>query len=124
MGEGVVTAQFGEHPHPTLKDVKVQNNGIDISTKKGNIGRSVFDGTVSKVIIIPGEGKAVLIRHGEYFTLYSYFQEVYVSAGDKITTKQNLGQLITESGESSSSMHLEIWKGMNKLNPESWIYKK
>ena len=124
VGEGVITAQFGEHAHPTLKDVKVQNDGIDISTKKGNVGRSVFEGTVSKVIIIPGEGKAILIRHGEYFTLYSYFQEVYVSTGDKVKTKQNLGILISENGESSSSMHLEIWKGMSKLNPESWIFRK
>ncbi|KAA3643779.1 MAG: peptidase M23 [Bacteroidetes bacterium] len=124
VGEGVITSQFGEHPHPTLKDVKVQNNGIDISTKKGNLGRSVFEGTVSKIIIIPGEGKAVLVRHGEYFTLYSYFQEVYVGAGDKIETKQDLGILITEKGEASSSMHLEIWKGMTKLNPETWIFRK
>lgn len=123
VGEGVITAQFGEHPHPTLKDVKVQNNGIDISTKKANLSRSVFEGTVSKIIIIPGEGKAVLIRHGEYFTLYSYFQEVYVSAGDKVTTKQNLGILISEEGENSSNMHFEIWKGMSKLNPATWIFK-
>lgn len=124
VGEGVITAQFGEHPHPTLRNVKVQNNGIDISTKKGNLGRSVFDGTVSKVIIIPGEGKAILIRHGAYFTLYSYFQEVYVKAGDKISTKQNLGVLITADEEQSSNMHLEIWQGMTKLNPESWIFRK
>lgn len=124
VGEGVVIGQFGEHPHPTLRNVKVQNNGIDISTKKGNIGRSVFSGTVSKVIIIPGEGKAILVNHGEYFTLYSYFKEVYVAAGDKITTKQNIGLLISDESEVTSNMHLEIWKGMTKLNPESWIYKK
>jgi septal ring factor EnvC (AmiA/AmiB activator) len=124
VAEGVITGQFGEHQHPTLKDVKVQNNGIDISTKKGNFGRSVFEGTVSKIIIIPGEGKAVLIRHGEYFTLYSYFKEVYVSAGTKVDTKQDLGLLITDNDGSSSSMHFEIWKGMSKLNPESWVYKK
>lgn len=124
VGEGVVIGQFGEHPHPTLPNVKVQNNGIDISTKKGNIGRSVFEGTVSKVIIIPGEGKAILVNHGEYFTLYSYFKEVYVAAGDKISTKQNLGVLISEDSEVASNMHLEIWKGMTKLNPEKWIYRK
>ena len=124
VGKGFISGQFGEHPHPTLKNVKVQNNGIDITTDKGNIGRSVFNGTVSKVIIIPGEGKAILVNHGAYFTLYSYFKEVYVAAGDKITTKQNLGVLISEESESGSNMHLEIWKGMTKLNPESWIFKK
>lgn len=124
VGEGVITAQFGEHPHPTLKGVKVQNNGIDISTRKDNVGRSIFEGTVSRVIIIPGEGKVVMIRHGEYFSVYFYFKEVFVTAGDKVDTKQDLGVLLTEEGESTSNMHLEIWKITTKLDPESWIYKK
>jgi septal ring factor EnvC (AmiA/AmiB activator) len=123
VGEGVITEQFGEHPHPTLKGVKVQNNGIDISTKKNNIGRSVFEGEVRKIIIIPGEGKAVLIRHGEYFTLYSYFKDVYVSADDKVSTKQELGVLIESGDGANSEMHFEIWKGREKLNPEYWIFK-
>lgn len=124
VAEGVITGQFGEHPHPTLKNVKVQNNGIDISTKKGNLGRAIFDGTVSTVFIVPGEGKVILIQHGEYFTSYSFFKEVYVKNGDKVSTKQNLGILIGEEEESSSIMHLEIWKVMTKLNPASWIFKK
>ncbi len=124
VAEGVITAQFGEHPHPTLKGVKIQNNGVDISTKKGNIGRAIFEGEVSRVIIIPGEGKVVMIRHGDYFSVYHYFKEVFVSAGDKVDTKQNLGVLIDDDGGSSSTMHLELWKVRSKLNPEYWIYKK
>ncbi len=124
VAEGVITGQFGEHPHPTLKNVKVQNNGIDISTKKENIGRSIFEGTVKTVFIVPGEGKVILIQHGEYFTSYSFFKEVYVKIGDKVTTKQSLGILISEQEESTSNMHLEIWKVMSKLNPEHWIFKK
>jgi septal ring factor EnvC (AmiA/AmiB activator) len=123
VGEGVITAQFGEHPHPTLKGVKVQNNGIDISTKKGNVGRAVYKGKVSRVIIIPREGKVVMISHGEYFTVYSYFKEVFVSAGDEVDTKQSLGVLVDDQDENASQLHLEIWKVMNKLNPEQWIYK-
>lgn len=123
VGEGVITEKFGEHPHPTLKGVKVQNNGIDISTKKNNLGRAVFEGEVRKIIIIPGEGKAVLIRHGEYFTLYSYFKDVYVSADDKVTTKEELGVLIESDDGANSEMHFEIWKGREKLNPEQWIFK-
>lgn len=123
VGEGVITEQFGEHRHPTLKGVKIQNNGIDISTKKNNIGRSVFEGEVRKIIIIPGEGKAVLIRHGEYFTVYRYFKNVYVNADDKVSTKQELGVLIESDDDANSEMHFEIWKGREKLNPEHWIYK-
>jgi len=122
--EGVITEQFGEHPHPTLRNVKVQNNGINIATKKNNMGRSVFEGEVRKIIIIPGEGKAVLIRHGEYFTLYSFFKEVFVRTNEKVTTKQELGILIDASDGTNSEMHFEIWKGINKINPESWILKE
>ncbi|MEX2379096.1 MAG: M23 family metallopeptidase, partial [Vicingaceae bacterium] len=103
--------------------VKVQNNGINISTKKNNIGRSVFEGEVRKIIIIPGEGKAILVRHGEYFTLYSYFKDVYVNADDKVSTKQELGVLIESDDGTNSEMHFEIWKGRDKLNPEQWIFK-
>ena len=126
--EGVIVSKFGNNAHPTLANVTVENNGIDISTKKGNIGRSSFNGTVSNVIIIPGQGKVVLVNHGEYFTLYSYFKEVFVSSGDKLTTKQDLGILMNETGENTSTMHFEIWKAQGagkpaKLNPSSWIFK-
>jgi len=123
VNEGVITAQFGEHPHPSLKGVKVQNNGIGISTKKDNIGRAIFDGEVKK-IIITREGKVVMVSHGEFFSVYSFFKEVFVSAGDKLTTKQNIGVLISDSEETSSTMSLEIWKMYTKLNPELWIFKK
>ena len=88
------------------------------------MGRSIYKGKVSRVIIIPREGKVVMVNHGDYFTVYFYFKEVFVSAGDMIDTKQNLGVLISEEDENSSIMHLEIWKVTNKLNPERWIYKK
>jgi len=123
VAEGVITAQFGEHPHPTLKGVKVQNNGVEISTKKGNMGRSIYRGKVSRVIIIPREGKVVMVSHGDYFTVYFYFKEVFVSAGDMVDIKQNLGILMSDQEENASIMHLEIWKVTNKLNPERWIYK-
>ncbi len=124
VAEGLITEQFGEHPHPTLPNVKVQNNGINITTKKNHLGRAVFDGVVRKIIIIPGEGKAVLVRHGEYFTLYSYFKDVYVSTDDKVSTKQSLGVLIDGDDGVSSDLHFELWKGIEKLNPEHWIIKR
>lgn len=122
--EGVITSEYGEHPHPVLAGVKVQNNGIDISTSKAASGRAVFEGEVSGVLIIPGEGKGVMVRHGEYLSVYTYFKEVFVSKGDKVSTKQDLGILVSDEDESTSIMHLEIWKSTTKLNPKEWIYKK
>lgn len=122
--EGVITDRFGKHPHPVLSGIVINNNGIDISTTKGAIARAIFEGEVSSVAIIPGEGKVVMVRHGEYLSVYSYMTDVYVKKGDKITTKQHLGTLVNEPGKSKTDVHLEIWKGMTKLNPEYWIYRK
>jgi len=122
--EGVITSSFGLQAHPTLKGVKVDNNGVIISTKSGSMGRAVFKGKVSRIIIVAGEGKAVIINHGQYFSSYTYFKEVFVSAGDEVDTKQNIGVLITEPGESSSNLELGIWKVMNKLDPEDWLFNK
>lgn len=121
--EGAITSSFGEHPHPVLKGVKVQNNGIDISTSGSAVGRSIFDGVVSGVLVIPGEGKGIMIRHGEYLSVYTYFKDVFVSKGDKVATKQDLGVLMSGETESSSVMHLEIWKNTDKLDPSQWIFK-
>ena len=122
--EGVITSKYGEHPHPVLAGVKVQNNGIDITTSKSANGRAVFDGVVSGVLIIPGEGKGIMIRHGEYLTVYTYFKEVFVTKGDKVVTKQDIGILVDDESESSAIMHMEVWKSTTKLNPEDWIFKK
>lgn len=121
--QGVITSRFGPHPHPVLEGIVVNNNGIDISTTKGSSARAIFEGEVSSVAIIPGEGKVVMIRHGEYLSVYAYMSEVFVKKGDKIITKQDLGILVNESGKSKTQVHIEIWKGTTKLNPEYWILR-
>lgn len=121
--EGLITEKFGEHPHPALPGVKVQNNGIDISTTKGSVIRSIFEGEVTAVIIIPGGGKGLMIRHGEYLSVYTYFKELYVKKGNKVTTKQDLGVVVTDD-DNKTNLHLEIWKNTTKLNPELWLYRK
>ena len=124
VAQGVITGQYGTHPHPVLKQILVKNNGIDISTSAGSIARAIFEGTVSKIIIIPGEGKSVLIRHGEYLSVYSYMSEVFVKSGDKISTKQELGLLVSENSNTKTEVHFELWKGMSTLNPAYWLYLK
>jgi murein DD-endopeptidase MepM/ murein hydrolase activator NlpD len=121
VAEGIISSSFGEHDHPVLKGIKVKNNGIDISTKNSANTRAVFDGIVSGVISIPGAGKAVIIRHGEYLTVYSNLASVNVSKGDKVKTKQQIG-VVLDGEEDRSEMHFEIWKGSILLNPAQWIY--
>lgn len=118
--QGFISSSFGRHSHPIWKDVVVNNNGIDINSSKGAKARAVFEGTVLRVIMVVDK-YAVLIQHGEYFTLYSNLQEVFVKSGDKIITKQILGLVQTGEDDGKTEVHLEIWKGSNKMDPEGWL---
>lgn len=121
--KGIVTGTYGEHPHPVLTGIKVKNNGIDISTNSGAKVRAVFDGKVTGVISIPGANKAVIIRHGEYLTVYSNLKEVYVKTGDNIKTKQSIGLVFTDDDESKTELHFEIWYGKVLTDPLGWLVK-
>jgi len=120
--KGIITEHFGPHTHP-LYDIEINNNGVDISTSKGALVRALFDGEVTGIATVPGSGRVLIIRHGEYLSVYANLNEVFVKQGDKITTKQNIGTVLYDSDESKTEMHLEIWKGKDKLNPEMWLFK-
>ncbi len=124
LERGVITSRFGEQPHPVLPGIKISNNGIDISTNEGALARTIFDGTVSRVISVPGGFYAVIIRHGEYLSVYSNLVEVFVSNGQTVSAKDEIGVVGTNSREAKTSLHLEIWKGNDKLNPANWIARQ
>jgi septal ring factor EnvC (AmiA/AmiB activator) len=119
--KGDIAEQFGTHAHDVFDNLTVKNNGIDIRTAAGADVRAVFKGTVVGILSNPGYHKAVLVRHGEYFTVYSNLASVKVKANQDIDTKQSLGTAYTEPGSGESMVHLEIWKGTTLLNPEDWI---
>jgi murein hydrolase activator len=118
---GVITSRFGEHPHPVLKYVKVKNNGIDISTAKGTSARCVFNGKVSRVMSLPSLNQVVIIRHGEYLTVYSNLEEVSVKDGQTVATKQTIGKIHTNPDDSKTDLHFEIWLGKTIQDPQEWI---
>ncbi len=120
--KGIISEHFGIHPHPLMPNIDVNNNGIDITTSNGALARAVFDGEVKAVVNIPGSGQFILVRHGEYLTIYSNLKEVYVKVGDKVETKQNIGAILFDDEDSKTVLHFEIWKGQTKLDPESWLY--
>lgn len=119
--KGIVISTFGVHPHPILNDIKIKNNGIDISASNGSKARAVFDGKVTGIVSIPGSGKAVIIRHGEYLTVYSNLSNVYVKTGDTVKTKQSIGLINTDEEENKTEMHFEIWFGKVLTDPENWL---
>jgi septal ring factor EnvC (AmiA/AmiB activator) len=123
-GRGVITSSFGEHPHPTLRGIKIENNGIDITTNKGESARAVYEGNVSAVVSIPGAHKAIIVRHGEFLSVYANLEDVKVKMGDKLAVKQELGTVVTSREDGKTILHFEIWKGATKLNPAKWIVGK
>ena len=120
--KGIVSEHFGVHPHPLMPNIDINNNGIDITTSTGSLTRAVFDGDVKAVVNMPGSGKFILIRHGEYLTIYSNLKDVYVKVGDKVKTKDNIGSILFDEDDSKTLLHFEIWKGQVKLDPESWLF--
>jgi septal ring factor EnvC (AmiA/AmiB activator) len=125
VAKGSVTEKFGMNAHPTLKNVTTDNRGIDISTPKKAHVTSVFEGEVTSVLSIPGAGKVVIIKHGDYRTVYSKLQDTYVKAGDKVNTQDVIGSLLTKPGQSMSVVHFEIHKVSGStvtcLNPSLWV---
>jgi len=121
---GVVTSHFGKQQHAVLKQVTVQNDGIDISTVQGAEARALFGGVVSKVVAILGANYTVIIRHGNFLTVYQNLVNVRVKPGDVVTVKQVLGTVFTEEESNSTLLHIEIWKELNKQNPEDWLSRK
>jgi septal ring factor EnvC (AmiA/AmiB activator) len=121
--KGTISSRFGKHAHPELKGVVVNNDGIDIKTEKGAAARAVFNGEVTGIVDIPGSGSAIIIRHGEYLTVYSNLQSTLVKKGDKITTRQTIG--LTGSGDDQAALlNFQIWKGFTKLDPEQWLARR
>lgn len=118
VSNGMVIEDFGNH---TIgRNVTVENNGVDIKTALGSQVRAVFAGEVAAVQNISGS-YAVLIRHGEYFTVYSNLKSVSVSRGQKVTLKQGIGVVITDPVDGTTEVHFEVRKGATPLNPSSWL---
>lgn len=118
--QGYISSGFGIRHHPLWKEVIINNSGVDIQSAKNARVRSLFEGKVSRVIVIMNK-LAVIVQHGEYFTVYSNLKEVFVKAGDKISIKQDIGVLQLDEEENKSVLHLEIWKGSQKMDPELWL---
>ncbi len=120
---GLVSETFGVHRHPVLKNVKTKNNGLNIVTSKGTEVRAVFSGEVVSVVTITTTNRAVIMKHGEYFSVYSNLEEVFVKKGDILETKEKLGRVHTNT-KGKTELHFEIWQGKVLLNPSLWILKR
>ena len=121
--KGVKVSDFGTYPHPDAPSVTINNNGIDILVEEGSAIRTVFEGEVAGVTEVLGT-KVVMIRHGEYLTIYQNLSNIKVKKGDKVSTKQEIGTAMKSANSSGYELHFEVWKNSAPLNPNSWLAKR
>ncbi len=119
VSRGQIVGQFGISKHPIL-NIEVNNDGVDIATNKGENARAVFDGEVVSIVAIPGGNKTVLLRHGNYYTVYNNLSYVSVKKGEKINRGQAVGRIYTDSN-GDTILNFQVRKGTSKQNPELWL---
>jgi septal ring factor EnvC (AmiA/AmiB activator) len=120
---GFISQGFGRHRHPEFQDIEEVNNGVDITTPKNTTVKAVFKGTVSAILSIPGQGEAILVNHGLYFTVYSRLSDVFVQRGQIISVGEKIGRVMTDD-EDKNILQFQIWQGQEKQNPQNWLKSK
>lgn len=112
--DGFITSRFGKQDHPTIPNVVIQNNGIDIRAEQNTNVRAIYEGVVTKKLSPPGFGNMIIIKNGEYLVVYARLGEVYVNVGDDINPNQTIGKIVAQNG--TSALQLQIWRG-----DQNWI---
>ncbi len=120
VSKGHIVERFGKQKHPTQPKLVINNNGIDIRTENGEGVLSIFTGVVVNSFFLPTTQNTLIIKHGEYFTVYSNLKSITVNLGDQVKTGSKIGVAYT-SKDQVAKVHLEVWKSTTKLNPEIWI---
>ncbi len=121
--KGIVVMRFGRQPHPIVKSVTIQSNGLRIATEKDADARAVYDGEVLAVLVVKGGNKVVLIQHGNYITAYNNLSRVYVKEGDKVKTKQPVGKVFTNPTTGDTILKFSMYQNSKVVNPSNWIYR-
>lgn len=118
--KGAITSEYGDQPHPVYKSVVIHNNGIDITTESGASARAVFGGEVTQIQKISPLKIAVIVKHGDFFTIYQNLSSVSVTVGDKVSAKQSLGKIRTDA-EGKTVLRFMISQNVTYTNPSQWI---
>ena len=122
--DGVITSFFGKQAHPTIKTIEITNNGIDIQTDANAEIRAIHEGKVVGRQFIPGYEYMVILQHGNYYTVYSHLDEVFVDKGEPVKSKQVIGKVSTNAATGAAEVHFEIWKEKERLDPTDWVKKR
>ena len=121
-GPSRVVSRFGRQKIAGMQYVELNNNGIDLQGMAGARALSVFDGVVTRIFTLEGFNNSIIIRHGNYLTVYSNLTEVFVKTGDKVSTGQALGKVYSDPDVGGATkLHFQLWKETTKLDPSQWI---
>lgn len=121
--EGVVKVRYGTKPSPIDRTVKIKSNGVRIATNTNEKVRAVFDGTVHTIMTPKNGNMVIMIQHGNYFTVYKNLSKIYVKKGDKVSTKQDIGEVLTSKATNESILSFVIFKDGKTQDPASWVYR-
>lgn len=120
-GPYIITSRYGQYSVEGLRNVKLDNKGIDIQGKPGAQARAIFNGKVAAVFQLNGLFN-VLIRHGNYISVYCNLSSASVKTGDTVTTRQTIGQIFSDNADNGRTvLHFQLRKEKEKLNPELWL---
>lgn len=120
---GFISRGFGKQQHPTIKNISITNNGIDIRTEESAAVRAIHEGIVAGVQFIPGHDYTVILQHGDYYTVYTNLAETSLKKGETVRAKQVMGRVSTNPITGASELHFELWHEKDRINPVGWIKK-
>jgi septal ring factor EnvC (AmiA/AmiB activator) len=122
LSKFVILHHFGDYSHPVFENVQVKNDGVELGASPGSNVHAIFEGSVIDVVDIPGDGASIIIKHGDFYSVYSKMRQILIKPGVHVTK----GQVIARLGKSEKleKMNFQLWKGKNKLNPEVWLKKQ
>jgi septal ring factor EnvC (AmiA/AmiB activator) len=120
--KGFVSLPYGDQPHPIVKSLIVHNSGVEITTDQGANARAVFAGEVISVMVLSPVNKAVMIQHGDYFTVYQNLSSVSVSKGDKVSIKQAIGRIRTNGDTGKTVLKFTVSQNTVYNNPATWLF--
>ena len=123
VANGVVKLRYGNNPSPIDRSLTIKSNGVRIATNKDEEVRAVFEGVVQGIMTPKNGNNTIMIRHGNYITVYKNLSKFYVQKGDKVTTKQVIGEVITNKASGESILSFGIYKDSSIQNPSQWIYR-
>lgn len=121
--KGVVTVRYGKQPSPIDNSITINSNGVRIATEEGAKVRAVFEGEVTRIVVIKNANPAIIIRHGNYFTIYKNLSRIFVKQGDKVNTKQLIGEVFTNKNNGETILGFGVNKNSSTENPANWIYR-